>query len=688
MDNKIGEKISYLRKKNNLSQKDLAEKMNVSSQLISKWETGVSLPSVDFIIKLSEVFNVDVNEILGTKSPEKSNQEAQENSLKNQQANQQKEDIKQKKVLTEKQIQFRRKALVITFFSNIALFLIAGIVVLSIFVFAPAVNKGNYIKEIENLANAYTIYHPEAENPIEGEGYFNIAVKAYNNDDCVNWQEYEGLYENQKISFQHISRPHNDDDEILKNLIFENIKYNIYAETKVKYENSQIQSAESLFEVMMSGVIEDELDFSPEDISYIRKIGDDYLFAVNSKELKKELEKSSSLKIKGDPFGNIKVEKGKLQSIDFNVVLTHKDLEEDVKVKSEIILNWVKPQFEHANLISDHALWVTYNEKSIEEYLTSLELGEVNQLENFDEDLFEDLNNGEFYEQNNKYFVANSEKIRILNKDTFAIEQTFDVKNGELFTYNNKYYVVNSAEIKIYNMETVELEQTFELFDNDEKVHIYGDYAYQFSPKDYQFYKFNLKTGEKKYVPNSGADDNYTSYIYKDNYLFYATSFYASSGYKLSAYKLDLTAEYPQNIVLNIDGLAKLLCVTDDYELFYKEDGTLKKYNSSASFYNGVKVIEQDGFVYIFSSYNTQINGYYAYKYQGDTYIETIQTKYQNLNSNNTMVSPAEEKLYIDQEKTKYALKDSNVIYNADGSVFGTIPKVGLSSDYLIGLED
>ena len=109
---------------------------------------------------------------------------------------------------------------------------------------------------------------------------------------------------------------------------------------------------------------------------------------------------------------------------------------------------------------------------------------------------------------------------------------------------------------------------------------------------------------------------------------------------------------------------------------------TLKKYNSSASFYNGVKVIEQDGFVYIFSNYNTQINGYYAYKYQGDTYIETIQTKYQNLNSNNTTVSPAEEKLYIDQEKTKYALKDSNVIYNADGSVFGTIPKVGLSSDY------
>lgn len=54
----IGEKIQKLRKQRGLSQEALAEKVTVTRQTISKWELGQSLPDLDFIAQLSDIFNV------------------------------------------------------------------------------------------------------------------------------------------------------------------------------------------------------------------------------------------------------------------------------------------------------------------------------------------------------------------------------------------------------------------------------------------------------------------------------------------------------------------------------------------------------------------------------------------------------------------------------------------------------
>ena len=51
---RLGQKITELRKKNNLSQEGLAEKMNVSRQAVSKWENGVTKPSTDMLYKLAD----------------------------------------------------------------------------------------------------------------------------------------------------------------------------------------------------------------------------------------------------------------------------------------------------------------------------------------------------------------------------------------------------------------------------------------------------------------------------------------------------------------------------------------------------------------------------------------------------------------------------------------------------------
>lgn len=61
---KLDEKITLYRKKNGLSQEALAEKIGVSRQSVSKWETGDALPEITKLKSLAETFNVTVDFLL------------------------------------------------------------------------------------------------------------------------------------------------------------------------------------------------------------------------------------------------------------------------------------------------------------------------------------------------------------------------------------------------------------------------------------------------------------------------------------------------------------------------------------------------------------------------------------------------------------------------------------------------
>ena len=61
----IGEQISRLRKKNNLSQVELAKKAEVSRTIIGNYERNANTPSIEVLIKLARVFNVSVDYIIG-----------------------------------------------------------------------------------------------------------------------------------------------------------------------------------------------------------------------------------------------------------------------------------------------------------------------------------------------------------------------------------------------------------------------------------------------------------------------------------------------------------------------------------------------------------------------------------------------------------------------------------------------
>lgn len=57
----LGEKIQMLRSKEGLSQEQLAERLTVSRQSVSKWELGQSTPDLDYVVQLSEIFNVTLD---------------------------------------------------------------------------------------------------------------------------------------------------------------------------------------------------------------------------------------------------------------------------------------------------------------------------------------------------------------------------------------------------------------------------------------------------------------------------------------------------------------------------------------------------------------------------------------------------------------------------------------------------
>lgn len=62
-----GEKINYYRKQLGLSQEELGQKLLVSRQTISLWEKGQTVPTIDNLIRLKEIFGVSVDEILGVR---------------------------------------------------------------------------------------------------------------------------------------------------------------------------------------------------------------------------------------------------------------------------------------------------------------------------------------------------------------------------------------------------------------------------------------------------------------------------------------------------------------------------------------------------------------------------------------------------------------------------------------------
>ena len=63
---KFGDNLKLIRKNKKMSQEQLAEKMNVSRQSVSKWETGEAYPEMNNILELCKIFNCKINDLVHT----------------------------------------------------------------------------------------------------------------------------------------------------------------------------------------------------------------------------------------------------------------------------------------------------------------------------------------------------------------------------------------------------------------------------------------------------------------------------------------------------------------------------------------------------------------------------------------------------------------------------------------------
>lgn len=78
---KFNEKLVKLRKENLLSQEELAEKLGVTRQTISKWELEQTTPDMDKLSQISKLFNVSVDELLNeADEPIKANKDSEKNN--------------------------------------------------------------------------------------------------------------------------------------------------------------------------------------------------------------------------------------------------------------------------------------------------------------------------------------------------------------------------------------------------------------------------------------------------------------------------------------------------------------------------------------------------------------------------------------------------------------------------------
>ena len=79
---KIGKFIAECRKQKNLTQMQLAEKLNITDKAVSKWERGIAMPDTSIMLELCEILSISVNELLsGEKFIMENNSEKNEQLL-------------------------------------------------------------------------------------------------------------------------------------------------------------------------------------------------------------------------------------------------------------------------------------------------------------------------------------------------------------------------------------------------------------------------------------------------------------------------------------------------------------------------------------------------------------------------------------------------------------------------------
>lgn len=96
---KIGLFLKELRKEKNITQEELAEKLNVSNRTVSRWETGTNMPDISLLVILAEFYQVSIPEIIdGERKSEKMEQTTKDTAIKMAQYSKNESNIQKRRI--------------------------------------------------------------------------------------------------------------------------------------------------------------------------------------------------------------------------------------------------------------------------------------------------------------------------------------------------------------------------------------------------------------------------------------------------------------------------------------------------------------------------------------------------------------------------------------------------------------
>ncbi len=181
---KISETIKKIRKENKLTQKQLADKLNVTYQAVSKWENGLNIPDITILKEICTEFNIDINDLLDNK------------------INNKKKNIK---------------------IISVSVLIIFILVLISISLFH---RDDNYFKKTTSVTNEFTVDGSIAS--INNNTYINITSIVYNIEDNTIYDSIKAtLYENYNNENIKIADCKEEGKNITLNDHLKDVKFNI-----------------------------------------------------------------------------------------------------------------------------------------------------------------------------------------------------------------------------------------------------------------------------------------------------------------------------------------------------------------------------------------------------------------------------------------------------------------------------
>ena len=328
---KIGERIKERRRALNMTQKDLADAMHISDSLISKWETGESLPSLEYFAPLSEALKISESQLMGIESEKSADGEKAE----------QKPDTKKKiKAFWNK----HRKPLLISIIGAASALFILAVSLLSAFVFAPLADKNTYLANKEK-------YLAAIDNGIDRYlelGYFNIRMTTeVDGDEDKNPSILQGYVdENGKAVYYN-----SETREIVK----DGVKTFTNKSGQRGYEQPEsIKTTSDLLEALLEswGDDDDLLDIE-EYVIYMRKESYGYYIEFSEKYLLDDLKPSEAKNIKFNEKikGKAVMDGNKLKSVTMTVKFRNTKENENFTIVNKIEFLQQKPIIEHKSYV-------------------------------------------------------------------------------------------------------------------------------------------------------------------------------------------------------------------------------------------------------------------------------------------------------------------------------------------------